>query len=92
MTSPSEPRRAAVVGTGLIGGSIGLALRARGWWVTGRDADPAAADRAQALGALDEVGEDPEAEITFVATPLGAGGGRGDTLRPGAGAPTPARW
>jgi len=72
MTSPSDARRAAVVGTGLIGGSIGLALRARGWWVTGRDADPDAADRAKALGALDEVGDDPEAEVTFIATPLGA--------------------
>ena len=83
MTSPSEPRRAAVVGTGLIGGSIGLALRARGWWVTGRDAEPAAADRAKALGAVDAVGEDPDAEITFVATPLGVGGRRGDA-HPGA--------
>ncbi len=72
MTSPSEARRAAVVGTGLIGGSIGLALRARGWWVTGYDADPAAADRAKALGAVDAVGEDASAEITFIATPLGA--------------------
>ena len=72
MTSPSDARRAAVVGTGLIGGSIGLALRARGWRVTGRDADPAAADRAMALGALDAVGEDPDAEVTFVATPLAA--------------------
>jgi prephenate dehydrogenase len=72
MTSPSDPRRAAVVGTGLIGGSIGLALRARGWWVTGRDADPATADRAKALGALDAVGDDPDAEVTFVATPLRA--------------------
>jgi prephenate dehydrogenase len=72
MTSPSDSRRAAVVGTGLIGGSIGLALRARGWRVTGRDADLASADRAKALGALDEVGDDPDAEITFVATPVAA--------------------
>jgi prephenate dehydrogenase len=72
MTAPSEPRRAAVVGTGLIGGSIGLALRARGWRVTGRDADPAVADRAKALGAIDDVGDDADAEVTFVATPLGA--------------------
>jgi prephenate dehydrogenase len=72
MNPPSDPRRAAVVGTGLIGGSIGLALRARGWWVTGRDTDPAVADRAKALGAVDEVGEDPDAEITFIATPLAA--------------------
>ncbi len=72
MTSPSDARRAAVVGTGLIGGSIGLALRARGWWVTGRDTDALAADRAKALGAIDAVGDDPDAEITFVATPLGS--------------------
>ncbi len=73
-TMPPEAarRRAAVVGTGLIGGSIGLALRARGWHVTGSDADHASAERALALGALDAVGEDTEAEITFVATPVGA--------------------
>ena len=90
MTSPSERRApAAVVGTGLIGGSIGLALRARGWWVTGRDTDPASADRAVALGALDAVGEDPDAEITFVATPVGAVVAEVDA-RPGAG-PAPRR-
>jgi len=70
MTSPNDAGRAAVVGTGLIGGSIGLALRTRGWWVTGTDLDPAAADRAKSLGAIDEVGVDPEAEVTFVATPV----------------------
>jgi prephenate dehydrogenase len=72
MTSPSDTRRAAVVGTGLIGGSIGLALRERGWRVTGTDADPARLDRAKALGAIDEIGDDPDAEITLVATPAGA--------------------
>jgi prephenate dehydrogenase len=71
MTSPSEARRAAVVGTGLIGGSIGLALRSRGWHVTGSDRDEARAARALELGALDAIGSDPEAEITFVATPVG---------------------
>ena len=76
MTSPSEARpsaplgRAALIGTGLIGGSIGMALRARGWHVTGRDFDTARAERALALGALDEIGSDPEAEVTFVATPV----------------------
>jgi prephenate dehydrogenase len=62
--------RAAIVGTGLIGGSIGLALRARGWHVTGRDHDHERAERALALGALDEIGSDPDAEITFIATPV----------------------
>ena len=67
----SSTRRAAVIGTGLIGGSIGLALRAQGWHVTGRDVDAARAARAVERGALDEVGDDPAAEITFVATPVG---------------------
>ena len=69
MTSPSR-RRAAVIGTGLIGGSIGMALRAQGWYVTGRDRDHARAQRAVELGALDEIGADPDAEVTFVATPV----------------------
>jgi prephenate dehydrogenase len=74
MTSPADggPRRANLVGTGLIGGSIGLGLRARGWHVTGRDADPSRAARALELGALDAVGDDPGAEVTFVATPVSA--------------------
>ena len=83
MTSPSEatdvagerpaaPRRAAVVGTGLIGGSIGLALRARGWHVTGRDLEADRALRAVELGALDRMGEDAGAEITFICTPVSA--------------------
>ena len=65
------PRRAVVVGTGLIGGSIGMALRERGWSVSGTDRDDARARRALALGAVDRLGPDPEAEITFVATPVG---------------------
>src|SRR5207253_8738620 len=68
MTSPG---RAAVVGTGLIGGSIGLALRARGWHVAGHDLHPERAQHALALGAIDELGDDPDAALTFVATPVG---------------------
>src|ERR1700676_3107888 len=64
--------RAAVIGTGLIGGSLGLALRQRGWHVTGCDLDEQRAARALELGALDAVGRDPSAELTFVATPAGA--------------------
>lgn len=59
-----------MVGTGLIGGSVGLALRRAGWHVTGRDRDPARAERAVAIGAADAAGSDPDAAITFVATPL----------------------
>lgn len=65
-------RRAGIVGTGLIGGSIGLALRRRGWHVTGDDHDAASATRALERGALDAVGVDPTAEITFLATPVRA--------------------
>jgi len=77
MTFPSEQpspdgRRAAVVGTGLIGGSIGLALRQRGWHVTGRDADGETAEAAVKAGAIDTVGEDPAAAVTFVCTPVGS--------------------
>jgi prephenate dehydrogenase len=56
----------------LIGGSIGLALRAREWHVTGRDIDESRASHALELGALDDVGDDPDADITFVATPVGS--------------------
>lgn len=76
--SPTSPepsgagRRAAVVGTGLIGGSIGLALRARGWHVAGRDDDRARAVAALDRGAVDVLGDDADAEVTFVATPVGA--------------------
>ncbi len=44
---------AAVLGTGLIGASVGMALRAGGWRVVGWDADPTTAARAAARGALD---------------------------------------
>ena len=64
--------RANVIGAGLIGGSIGLALKRHGLRVTGNDADPSRADRALALGALDEIGLDDRADITFVAVPVGA--------------------
>ena len=65
-------RRAGVVGLGLIGGSIGLSLRAQGWEVIGADRSPAACDAAVEVGAIDRVGDAADAEITFVATPVGA--------------------
>jgi prephenate dehydrogenase len=59
-----------VAGLGLIGGSIALALRERGWHVTGDDLDPARVERALTLRAIDAGGCDPDARITFVATPV----------------------
>lgn len=70
MVDLAAPRRASLLGTGLIGGSIGLALRAQGWHVTGVDRDADAVERALARGAIDAVGLDPEASITFVAAPV----------------------
>jgi prephenate dehydrogenase len=75
MTSPTEAgsrRRALVVGTGLIGGSIALGLRSRGWHVSGLDADEARLEEAIAAGVIDAAGDDPAAEVAFVATPATA--------------------
>jgi prephenate dehydrogenase len=75
-TSPSEDRppgrarRATIYGTGLIGGSLGLALTGRGWRVSGIDATPGIAERALELGAIAEVGEDHSAGLVVVATPV----------------------
>ncbi len=68
----APPRRAAVIGTGLIGGSVALALRAAGWHVTGTDADGAAQAVALEMGVIDAAGIDPDAELTVVAVPVGA--------------------
>ncbi len=47
----SVPRRVGVVGSGLIGASIGLALRARGVEVLLRDRDPKQVEIAETMGA-----------------------------------------
>ena len=70
----SAPRRAQIIGTGLIGGSIGAALRRSGWTVTGSDRVPERAERAVELGATDRAGVDEQADLVFVATPAGAVG------------------
>jgi prephenate dehydrogenase len=64
--------RAMIFGTGLIGGSVGMALSQRGWHVSGVDADPVVAARAVELGALSVVGEDPGADLVIVAVPVRA--------------------
>jgi prephenate dehydrogenase len=65
-------RRAQIVGLGLIGSSVALALSRAGWAVTGRDANQARAARALELGVVDALGSDDFAEIAFVATPVTA--------------------
>jgi prephenate dehydrogenase len=72
MTSPAEAggrRRALVVGTGLIGGSIALGLRRRGWHVSGLDADEERLQAALESGVIDTAGDDLSAEVVFVAVP-----------------------
>ena len=59
-----------MIGLGLIGGSVGLALREQGWFVTGDDLDRVTVDQAMERGAVDAIGLDPDAEITFVAVPV----------------------
>jgi prephenate dehydrogenase len=58
-----------VVGTGLIGGSIALGLRRRGWHVSGIDAGSDRARQALESGAIDAIGDDLSADVIFVATP-----------------------
>lgn len=70
--------RVAVLGVGLIGGSIGLAARRRaGAEVRGYDPDPEVRARALRLGALDVACESLQeavagAQAVFVAAPVGA--------------------
>ena len=68
---PGLPRRANIIGVGLIGGSVALGLRDQGWVVYGEDRDPAVDQLAIELGVIDEIGFHPDAEVTFVATPVG---------------------
>ncbi|MCY4620486.1 MAG: prephenate dehydrogenase/arogenate dehydrogenase family protein [bacterium] len=70
-------RRAAIFGTGLIGASLGMALRRVGWTVAGWDPDPAALEVATERGALDDPCESREdalegSELVVLAGPLTA--------------------
>jgi len=68
--SSAPQRRANVIGLGLIGGSIALALQERGWTVSGDDARQPTLRAAIERGVIDATGLDPQAEITFVAVPV----------------------
>ena len=65
-----EERTANVIGAGLMGGSVGMALRAQGWRVFGSDHDDAAGQRGVERGAFDVVGMSESAALTFVCTPV----------------------
>lgn len=69
--------RIAVIGTGLIGGSIGLACARLGHDVAGHDRDAARAARALELGAIGRLAPTVEeaaggADVVFVSVPVGA--------------------
>jgi prephenate dehydrogenase len=70
MTSPSS-RRAHVVGLGLIGSSVALALAENGWMVTGTDLDATVVAVALDAGVIShsELGQD--VDLVIVATPAG---------------------
>jgi prephenate dehydrogenase len=77
--APLELGSAVVVGTGLIGTSIALALRERGVRVTLADQDPAAARLAADIGAGTVVGQDfadlgEPADLAVLAVPPAAAG------------------
>jgi prephenate dehydrogenase len=69
--------RVAVIGTGLVGGSIGLACKEHGHDVVGFDRDGERSARALELGAIDRVAPDvvgavAAVDIAFVAVPVRA--------------------
>lgn len=70
-------KRVGVVGTGLVGGSVGLALRRLGVAVVAFDRDRTRLERAVAIGAVDDsapsAGATAEgADVVLVAVPVGA--------------------
>jgi prephenate dehydrogenase len=65
-------RRATIVGAGLIGGSVGMALRKQGWHTSIVDLDAESASEALHVGAADEIGFDERSELTVVAAPVSA--------------------
>lgn len=85
-----EVKRVALVGTGLVGGSVGLACASRGIDVHGYDRDEKRLTRAKELGAI-TLGFDSLADavagvdVVVVAVPVGAiAGVVADALRAGA--------
>jgi len=72
----TEPRRVAVLGTGLMGTSIGMAARRNGCYVRGFDVDRDVLARAASHGGLEGAGGLTEcvsgADLVFVCTPIAA--------------------
>ncbi len=70
--------RVTIIGTGLIGGSIAIALKEKGWaqHITGVESDPLHREKAVALGLVDEIKtvEDAvtDADLVILAVPVHA--------------------
>jgi prephenate dehydrogenase len=69
--------RIAILGTGLLGTSVGLGLRAAGFQgaIAGWNRNRAHAETAQRMGAIDRIGDDPigtawEAQVILIAVPI----------------------
>jgi len=83
-------RSVAIIGLGLLGGSIGLAVRARGLPIitTGWDRDPAVRTRAAERELVETVCERPEdavadADLVILCVPVGAMGDAARAIAPG---------
>jgi len=82
--------RVAIIGLGLLGGSIGLAIKARGLAITttGWDRDPSVRERAAARGLADTIADTPEAavagaDLVILCVPVGAMGDAARAIAPG---------
>lgn len=66
-----ETRSAALFGLGLIGGSLGLALRQAGWHIYGADQDSSVLARALDLGAVDAAAREGmlNVDVAVIAVP-----------------------
>lgn len=65
-------RRATILGTGLLGASVGLALRSQNWEVHGWDPDPAAVEGARERGAISAALAAPDldgSDLVILASP-----------------------
>ncbi|WP_066527055.1 prephenate/arogenate dehydrogenase family protein [Erythrobacter sp. CCH5-A1] len=83
-------RRLAIIGLGLLGGSIGLAVKARGLAIatTGWDRDPAVRQRAAERGLADTIADTPEAaaqgaDLVILCVPVGAMADAARAISPG---------
>src|SRR5450631_4535298 len=65
----TSANRAHVVGLGLIGASLALALRDAGWIVTGDDLDRDVVEQALASGVITSDQLNPTTDLVAIATP-----------------------